>query len=228
MTTTKPMLHGLTAAALLALPALTLTPASAAPQAPAPQRMSLADAVKALPQAPESRQNHERTGATDRPDDQGCTTRAKVLIAESRTAPVIEGPCTVTSGTWYSYYDGRTVTDPRALAVSHTVPLAEAQDSGAWRWSAQRRHAYAHDLDAEAGLLAVTQESSRSKADQDPAQWLPPLADARCTYAAEWTGTKLRWGLSADRAEVTALAALAEGCGRQEVTYVQAPETPRT
>ncbi|WP_324615433.1 hypothetical protein [Streptomyces sp. NRRL S-920] len=83
---------------------------------------------------------------------------------------------------------------------------------------------YANDLDAETSLVAVTAKSNRSKADQDPAQRLPPLADARCTYVAEWTATKLRWSLSANKAETATLRDPAQGCGHQDVDYVKAPE----
>jgi hypothetical protein len=70
------------------------------------------------------------------------------------------------------------------------VPLAEAWDSGA-AWSAQRREPYANDRGQEASLVAVTVRSNRSKADEDPEQWLPAAADAHCRYAAEWVATKL-------------------------------------
>lgn len=40
----------------------------------------------------------------------------------------------------------------------------------------------ANDLGAERSLVAVTAKNNRSKADQDPAQWMPPAADAQCTY----------------------------------------------
>ncbi|MFE9797021.1 hypothetical protein ACFYRL_35475 [Streptomyces goshikiensis] len=33
------------------------------------------------------------------------------------------------------------------------------------------------------------------------AEWLPPSAEALCRYGAEWTATKLRWGLAVDEAE---------------------------
>ncbi|MEU6393611.1 hypothetical protein [Streptomyces sp. NPDC046939] len=79
-----------------------------------------------------------------------------------------------------------------------------------------------HDLTAEGSLVAVTAKSNRSKADQNPARWLSPLADACCTYAADWTATKLRWQLTADRAETGALHQLAQGCGQQDVEYVPA------
>ncbi|MFI7388051.1 hypothetical protein [Streptomyces sp. NPDC049813] len=49
-----------------------------------------------------------------------------------------------------------------------------------------------------------------------------PLADARCTYAADWTATRLRWHLTADRAEKTVLDELAQGCGQRDVEYAPA------
>ncbi len=67
--------------------------------------------------------------------------------------------------------------------------------------------------------MAVTAKTNRSKADQDPATWLPPLADARCTYAADWVSTKLLWALTADRTERDALRRLAAGCGHTPVEY---------
>jgi hypothetical protein len=112
----------------------------------------------------------------------------------------------------------------RALWTSTTwCPLAEAWDSGAAQWTATRREAYANDLDADASLVAVTARTNRSKADQDPAQWLPPLADARCTYAADWVATKLRWNLTVDDTERVTLTELAAGCGRQTLKYTPAP-----
>ncbi|MGV2922175.1 HNH endonuclease family protein [Streptomyces alfalfae] len=217
-------LRGIIASALLALPVA--APAHAASAAPEPHRLSLAQAVDILPRAAEVRAGYERAKFkhwTDA-DHDGCNTRAEVLIDESRTEPDIEGSCKVMAGTWFSSYDGKTLTDPKGLDIDHMVPLAESWDSGASQWSAARREAYANDLDAERSLIAVTAKSNRSKADQDPAQWLPPLADAYCTYAADWTATKLRWGLTADKAEAAALGELAEGCSQQDVAYVPAPK----
>ncbi|MFG3180001.1 hypothetical protein ACGFZC_33750 [[Kitasatospora] papulosa] len=93
--------------------------------------------------------------------------------------------------------------------------LAEAWDSGASQWTPALREAYANELDAERPLVAVTAKTNRSKADQAPSAWLPPLADARCTNAADWVATKLRWGLTADQPEAKALTPLAESCGQQ-------------
>ncbi|MEW1693433.1 HNH endonuclease family protein [Streptomyces sp. NPDC091265] len=125
----------------------------------------------------------------------------------------------IVAGEWYSYYDGVTLTAPGGLDIDHMVPLAEAWDSGASQWTAALREAYANDLGSERSLVAVTAKSNRSKSDQDPSTWLPPLADARCTYAADWVSTKLRWGLTADQPEAAALTELAETCGQQPVEY---------
>ncbi|MFE9317861.1 HNH endonuclease family protein [Streptomyces albidoflavus] len=210
------------AGALLMLP-LTAAPAGAdtAPAAPP----TLVDAIDQIPSAPESREGYKRTSFkhwTDA-DRNGCNTRSEVLIVESRVKPTIEDRCRVVSGEWYSYYDGVTVDAPGGLDIDHMVPLAEAWDSGASTWTAARREAYANDLGADASLVAVTARTNRSKADQDPAEWLPPLADARCTYIAEWVGTKLRWQLAADDTERAALTDIAGGCGQQEVEYEPAP-----
>ncbi|MEU5772755.1 HNH endonuclease family protein [Streptomyces venezuelae] len=226
----KTTLRGITAAALVALPVLAAAPAHSASSGLEPQRLTLSEAIEALPLATESREGYVRTAFKHWIDEDKdkCTTRAEVLISESRTEPVIEGKCKVTSGTWFSYYDGQTLADPKGLDIDHMVPLAEAWDSGASQWTPDRREDYANDLDSERSLVAVTAKSNRSKADQDPAQWLPPLADAYCTYAADWTATKLRWSLTVDKAEVAALRKLADGCGRQEVEYVKAAEDAAT
>nr|MDT0525885.1 HNH endonuclease family protein [Streptomyces sp. DSM 41633] len=142
-----------------------------------------------------------------------------VLIAEAVTAPQQGARCTLSGGGWLSYYDEVEVTDAKKLDIDHMVPLAEAWDSGAHDWTPERREAYANDLDAERSLVAVTAKTNRSKADQDPSTWLPPLADARCTYAADWVATKLRWGLTADQPEAAALTDLAETCGTQPLAY---------
>ncbi|MFI1416078.1 HNH endonuclease family protein [Streptomyces sp. NPDC020707] len=211
-----------TAAALLAFP-LAAAPA-AAHQARA-ESLPLADAVQLLPTASESRDGYQRSSFKHwvDADRDTCNTRAEVLIAESRVEPTIEAGCKVVAGEWYSYYDGVTLTAPGGLDIDHMVPLAEAWDSGASGWTAARREAYANDLDADRSLVAVTARTNRSKSDQDPADWQPPLADARCTYATDWVATKLRWQLTADDRERAALTELAAGCGQETVDYTPAP-----
>lgn len=38
------------------------------------------------------------------PDQDGCNTRAEVLIAEATTPPAVDRWCTITGGAWHSYY----------------------------------------------------------------------------------------------------------------------------
>ncbi|MFF8271805.1 hypothetical protein ACF059_31170 [Streptomyces sp. NPDC016562] len=65
--------------------------------------------------------------------------------------------------------------------------------------------------------------SNRSKADQDPAQWLLPAPDALCRYGAAWTAMKLRWGLAVDEAERDRLLDIVAGCGGTYVEFTPAP-----
>ncbi|MFJ8546348.1 HNH endonuclease family protein [Streptomyces sp. NPDC093586] len=211
------VLRGLAAASLAVLPLSAATPAHAADTLP------LTEAVAALPVADESREGYTRDAfrhwnAGADPSD-GCNTRAEVLIAEAVEPPTVGTGCRLTGGRWWSYYDQVWVTSASGLDLDHMVPLAESWDSGASAWTASRREAYANDQGAPASLIAVTARSNRSKADQDPAQWLPPAAGVHCRYAAEWVGTKLRWSLAADEAEVAALREVAAGCPDQTVTY---------
>lgn len=140
-------------------------------------------------------------------DGDGCRTRCEVLAQERRTdLPGLPG------GGWLSTYDGYTTDDPAELEVDHVVALAEAWDSGASGWSAQRRRDFANDLDEPGALAAVTSATNRSKADRDPASWQPPARDAWCGFATGWVTTKVKWGLSADEAEVRALTNMLRGC----------------
>ncbi|MFF1341912.1 HNH endonuclease family protein [Streptomyces sp. NPDC058290] len=111
------------------------------------------------------------------------------------------------------------VTDAARLDVDHFVPLAEVHDSGGYAWDAARREAYANDQGSPDTLIAVSAASNRSKADKDPAEWMPTDGSYHCTYTATWVGTKLRWGLAVDEVERQALLGLAEDCPTTTVIY---------
>ncbi|MFF4888122.1 HNH endonuclease family protein [Streptomyces nigra] len=215
------VLRGLAAAALAVMPVFAPAPAHAA------ETLPLADAVAGLPVALESRDGYNRDkfrhwNTGDDPAD-GCNTRGEVLLHEAITPPTASAGCRLSGGSWFSYYDATVVTAARSLDIDHMVPLAEAWDSGASAWTSQRREAYANDQGAEASLVAVTARSNRSKADQDPAQWLPPATEVHCRYVGEWVGTKLRWGLAVDDVELAALQRVASSCPGETVTYEPPP-----
>lgn len=149
-------------------------------------------------------------------DGDGCDTRAEVLIAEADVAPTVGSSCSLSGGRWYSYYEGASQTSSSALDIDHVVALAEAWDSGARTWSASRREAYANDLGDSRTLVAVTASLNRSKGDQDVAEWLPPIN--RCRYVKDWVAVKIRWGLSVDPAERSALSSVASGCTNSTIT----------
>ena len=135
-------------------------------------------------------------------DGDGLNTRAEVLIAESLTPVRLSSTGkSVTTGTWRSLYDGETWTRASDVDIDHVVALGEAWRSGAWRWSASRRQAYANDLGVPWTLRAVTDNVNQEKSDDDPTYWLPPLESATCLYLAEWVAVKIRWKLSVDAEE---------------------------
>lgn len=138
----------------------------------------------------------------------GCDTRQVVL---KRDADSYVGSCPVTSGSWYSYYDGLTFTNPSDLDIDHVVPLAEAWRSGASSWTTTTRQAFANDLNGPQ-LIAVSASSNRSKGDQDPSTWKPTRAGASCAYSKMWINTKSRWGLSLQSSEKTALQTMLNTC----------------
>ena len=176
--------------------------------------MSLSDAIGSLKTAPEKRSGYERDKFklwTDE-DGDGCNTRNEVLIAEAVKAPKQGAGCKLSGGEWKSYYDDKTWDDPADLDIDHLVPLAEAWDSGASEWTAKQREQYANDLGDDRDLVAVTDNLNQEKADQDPAEWMPPLESARCRYVSEWVAVKIRWRLTADDKEKSALEKYADGC----------------
>lgn len=151
-------------------------------------------------------------------DSNGCSTRYEVLIAESVTPVTIGSDCSLSGGSWYSYFDDATWTDPADVDIDHMVPLAEAWRSGAATWTGEQRQAFANDLDFGPALVAVTDNINQSKGDRDPSLWLPPAAGSHCQYATEWVLVKYRWQLTIDSAELATLTDLLSGsCGEEAV-----------
>ena len=138
----------------------------------------------------------------------GCNTRHIVL---KRDADSVVDQCPVTTGSWYSYYDGLTFTSASDIDIDHVVPLAEAWRSGASSWTTTKRQSFANDLNGPQ-LIAVSASSNRSKGDQDPSTWQPPRTGARCAYAKMWVETKSRWGLSLQSSEKSALTTAINAC----------------
>ena len=210
---------GPTAAPAATAPAGAATPTTAAIAAPAARAatgftgrtvtMRLRRAVKRLPVAAERRSGYDRDKFQHWVDANGdCQdTRDEVLDAESLTA--VSG-CDITSGEWRSYYDGQEWTSSSDVDIDHLVPLAEAWDSGARRWTAGTRKRFANDLADARALVAVTDDVNQAKSDQDPAEWMPALG--KCRYVREWVAVKIRWRLAVNRPEKRTLVRRAGNC----------------
>ena len=144
-----------------------------------------------------------------------CNTREVVLKRDGSNVQQ-NSSCAATSGSWYSPYDGATWSAASDVDIDHLVPLAEAWDSGARGWDAGRRESFANDLGDSHTLVGVTASLNRSKGDQDIAEWLPPIN--KCRYIKDWVTAKIRWGLSQDAAEKSALRSVASGCTNSTIT----------
>src|SRR5262245_19076704 len=186
----------------------------------APLRTAVAD----LPVATEVRTGYSRDLFRHwiDADGDGCNTRNEVLIAEATTTPSVGSGCALSGGRWFSYYDNASWTNPSDLDIDHMVALAEAWDSGARNWTSSRRQAFANDLGDSRSLVAVTDNVNQSKGDRDPAQWLPPYGPARCRYITEWVAVKLRWRLTVDSTEKSALTSNANSCTNVTITVTRA------
>ena len=146
----------------------------------------------------------------------GCTTREQILRDQGTNVQLGKG-CEVLSGSWASLYDVRPlITSPSQLQIDHVVPQHEVAQSGRIVagnrvgprvWSSADRRKFHNDKE---NLLAVPSELNQLKSDQDPAQWLPAIG--RCGYVRTWVDVKTKYDLSADQAELDAIATVLAGC----------------
>lgn len=139
-----------------------------------------------------------------------CDTRETVLKRDG-TNVTVDGACYPLSGSWYSQYDGVTVSPASGVDIDHVVALAEAWRSGASTWTTSRRQSFANDL-TRPQLIAVSASSNRSKGDQDPSTWKPTRTSYHCTYSRMWIRSKYAWGLKLQSTEKSALQSMLNSC----------------
>ncbi|MFE1444423.1 HNH endonuclease family protein [Streptomyces sp. NPDC058739] len=139
-----------------------------------------------------------------------CDTRETVLERDGIDVQQ-DGECRAISGRWVSAYDGEASTDASELEVDHLVPLANAWQSGADKWTQEERGAFANDL-THPQLLAVSAASNRSKGHQAPDEWQPPSKTYWCTYARAWVSVKSTYRLSVTEQEKTKLTDMLRTC----------------
>ncbi|MFE3073568.1 HNH endonuclease family protein [Streptomyces sp. NPDC059247] len=139
-----------------------------------------------------------------------CDTREVVLKRDGQDV-VQDAECRAVSGTWYSEYDGKTLTASGQADIDHLVPLAAAWRAGADLWDTPRRRAFANDL-VHSQLIAVSASSNRAKGDQTPDPWKPPLQSYWCTYSRAWVSVKHTYALNVTAAEQGALTTMLNTC----------------
>lgn len=139
--------------------------------------------------------------------DSDCQdTRQEVLNEENLLGQTDD--CSITNGQWYDPFSDSTFTDPSLLDIDHLIPLAEAHRSGGYAWTSDEREAFANDLENQDALIAVWLSQNRSKSDRDPSEWLPKNESYHQEYAVKWSSIKVKYGLSADTAELRVLREL--------------------
>lgn len=155
-----------------------------------------------------------------------CTSR-DVMVLRDATGPVKLDPktCDLTvghSGGWqdgYGVLDSKTgklkpykfITEPSGVDAEHIVPLAEAWRSGANKRDEDTRRRIANDA---VNLIASDPSANRSKGDQDAAHYLPP-GKFRCGYLEHYVKIKVKYALTVDPAEHTALRTAVDDCVRR-------------
>ena len=149
-------------------------------------------------------------------DGDGCDTRDDILNRDlSAKAWNDSAHCEVRRGVLRDTYTGRRIRFRRgvetslAVQIDHIVALADAWRTGAARWTAGRRLAYANDPRV---LIAVDGPANEQKSDDDASQWLPPSRRFRCQYVADQVMVKSTYRLWVTSAEKAAMTRVLRSC----------------
>lgn len=214
---------------LTATLSLLVAPLVATALAPAPAQAvqasysaPLTTAVGSLPVVAENNAGYDRNRFRHwvDADGDGCHARNEVLIAEADDPVTVGSGCSLSGGRWFSYYDRVSWTNASDVDIDHMVPLSEAWGSGARNWSDAQREAFANDLGDYRTLVGVTDNVNQSKGDKDIAEWLPQYD--KCRYLGEFVAVKIRWRLSVNSGEKSAMQSLAAGCANVTITVTYA------
>ncbi|WP_035856883.1 HNH endonuclease family protein [Cryptosporangium arvum] len=142
----------------------------------------------------------------------GCDTRNDILRRDAKPGTVRTKSgttgCKVTGGTWVSPYNGATYKSTKKIQIDHIIPLARAWASGAKKWPADRRLAFANDPD---NLIAVDGSSNQSKSDKGPSAWRP-AQPYQCVYAVRYVRAVSKYSLPITSTDKSALKSMLDGC----------------
>lgn len=150
-------------------------------------------------------------------DHNGCDTRNDILRRD--LSAITERPgthgCVVVSGLLDDPYTGVRLAFRKAHAadiqIDHLVPLHAAWMLGAWRWTPERRRAYANDPRV---LVAVDGPANLDKGDALADRWRPPNRGAWCAYAVNTVAIHRAYRLGVTRDERSALRQMMAKCAK--------------
>jgi hypothetical protein len=150
-------------------------------------------------------------------DRNGCDTRNDILKRDLREETFRPGThdCVVLTGVLDDPYGGGRIDFERgngtsmAVQIDHVIPLSDAWQKGAQKWSADRRKEFAND---PLNLLAVDGPLNSQKSDSDAATWLPPRKSYRCAYIARQVEVKAEYALWVTAAEKAAMERVLGTC----------------
>ncbi|MFT2694086.1 HNH endonuclease family protein [Clavibacter zhangzhiyongii] len=161
-------------------------------------------------------------------DRNGCDMRNDVLRRDLADVGIRGGTdgCVVQSGVLEDPYSGARVRfdrsrDPEAVQIDHVVSLSDAWSSGAWRWDADYRAAFAND---PLELVAASAAENSAKSDATADAWLPADPADACALVARQVSIKVRTELSVTRDERDAMARVLDGCG--DLPLLSSDEVP--
>lgn len=153
-------------------------------------------------------------------DANGCDTRNDVLQRDLAQVE-LGADCIVKAGRLQPEpYGGKHVVFQRGgqtskkVQIDHVVALADAWQSGAWKWEANQRERFAND---PLNLLAVAGEENKAKGASAADEWLPPNRGFRCAYVARQIAVKNKWRLSVTAREKLAMARVIATCPHQKM-----------
>lgn len=197
---------------------------SASPETSKPDSASVSDARKKLAKlavkgrAPKTGFDRDEFGpAWADVDRNGCDTRNDILKRDLTNEKFKSGThdCIVLSGTLKDPYSGKTIDFKRGqdtsmdVQIDHLIPLSDAWQKGAQRWSETKRKEFAND---PLNLMAVDGPLNNQKSDSDAATWLPPRKSYRCTYIARQVDVKAKYELWVTSAEKDAMETILSDC----------------
>ena len=143
----------------------------------------------------------------------GCDTRNDILTRDLSGTEIVN--CVVQRGVLSDPYSGETVQFTRGpvssmdVQIDHVVALANAWQTGAFKWSPEKRERFAND---PRNLLAVRGDLNLQKGDGDAATWLPPRKSFRCEYVERQIDVKAAYQLWVTEPEKAAMMRVMATC----------------